>query len=93
MSARDAASPTRATDDPAARLRELDREVLDRHALGDRRALAPLYGEAGRIREAEGLIDEAAFLYTQAYVYALETGDTALSREMHGRLKHHGRER
>lgn len=58
----------------------LEAALLDAHAVGDRAALVTLYAEA-----ADGASDAAAFFLTQAYVFALEIGDTR-APELRARL-------
>ena len=52
----------------------LDADLLAAHAAEDARALVRLYTQAADEAEDE---DAAGFYLTHAYVYALETGDTA----------------
>jgi hypothetical protein len=67
----------------------LDGALLDAHARGDRAALVGLYAEAAdRADEARA----AAFFLTQAYVFALETGD-ARAPALRARLVELGSER
>ena len=60
----------------------LDAALIAAHASGDQRTLVTLYADA-----AAGAGDEAAerFFLTQAYVFALATGDPAASA-LHARL-------
>ena len=56
----------------AAALSALDGPLLDAHARGDRAALVGFYAEAADLsRDSRA----AAFYLTQAYLFALETGD------------------
>jgi len=73
-----------------------DREALDTaliaaHEARDGSALVGLYVEAADSAEAGGAIDAACFYLTQAYVFALQTGD-ARAAGLHARLKARGRE-
>jgi predicted ATPase len=70
---------------------DLEKQILDAHARDDHDQLCRLYLQAGQLKEAGSEIDAACFLYTQAYVYGLETGNPAL-REAHQRLVRYGRE-
>ncbi len=66
----------------------LESLLLAAHAAGDKHALVTLYEEAAtaaKTPEAQG------FFFTQAYVYALETGHPK-SAVLHQRLKATGRE-
>ncbi len=56
----------------AAALSALDGALLDAHARGDRPALVTLYAEAAELADDTRA---AAFYLTQAYVFALESGD------------------
>ena len=71
---------------------ELDRKIVEAHEAGDTAALAALYGEAAADAEGRGLIDQACFLYTQAYVFALDAGLDTLAGEHKAHLVAHGRE-
>ncbi|WP_371154260.1 hypothetical protein [Jannaschia sp. 2305UL9-9] len=53
----------------------LDARLLAAHAAGDRGSLVSLYEMASKGAEA----DAAAFFLTQAWVFALETGDPRAS--------------
>lgn len=65
----------------------LDAALLDAHTRGDAIALVGLYeAAAARVGAAA-----AAFHLTQAYVFALETGDARAER-LHARLTAMGRE-
>lgn len=66
----------------------LDAQVLAAHAAGDRAALAALYAKAAAMAPER---DAEAFYLTQAYVYALEAGDSA-AKTLHARLAALGRE-
>lgn len=66
----------------------LDQRLLAAHAREDLQALVALYAEA-----ADAAQDDMArgFYLTNAYVYALDRGDTRAA-ELHARLKALGRE-
>ena len=68
----------------------LDAALLDAHAAGDGPRLASLYGEAAERLSATGNIDAACFYWTQALIFALESG---LDEAGHyaERLRSHGR--
>lgn len=72
-------------------MKGLEAALLDAHAKGDAAALARLYAEAGRLREAAGDEDAACFYWTHAYVFALET-NAPEAGELRARLKARGRE-
>jgi hypothetical protein len=82
------ARQSRAATRPAA---ALDAALLAAHAAGDAPRLVSLYLEAGDMAETECRPDAACFYLTQAYVFALETGD-ARAGALHARLVRHGRE-
>ncbi len=71
---------------------ELELKLLRAHAHGDGSSLAKLYAEAAAQSESAGLIDEACFRYTQAYVFALESGLVPLASTIREKLQKHGRE-
>jgi len=54
--------------------RKLDQDILTAHKMGDGIALVELYEIAGRLKDVEGDNAAASFLFTQAYVFGLETG-------------------
>lgn len=56
-------------------MQDLDDEIMQAHGKDDRHRLCGLYLKAGEVKEAAGEIDAACFLFTQAYVYGLETGN------------------
>ena len=70
---------------------ELNTAILAAHAAEDRARLVGLYALAADQAEARAEIDAACFFLTQAYVFALETGD-AMAADLHRRLLAHGRE-
>lgn len=67
---------------------ELDAALLAAHAARDRRALVGLYRSAA---DTAGSAEASAFYLTQAYIYALDTGDPQ-APALHARLKAEGRE-
>ena len=69
----------------------LDEEILSAHASDDRFRLCTLYLKAGELKQSEGDTEAACFLFTQAYVYGLETGN-ADKEAARARLVAHGRE-
>lgn len=72
--------------------RRLDAAILAAHAARDSEILARLYREAGRMVLSSGDTNRAGFIFTQAYVNALEAGDRALAGELWAWLKTEGRE-
>ena len=74
----------------ADRLHDL---MLQAHRDEDQAALPGLYLRAARLRESECDVDAACFFYTQAYVYALDCGDTHSASEARLKLKAFGRDR
>ena len=75
------------------RYADLNLEILLNHALGRLDELVRLYRLAGHRAEGAGRTDEACFFFTQAYVYALESGDTSRANALKATLKAYGRER
>ena len=73
------------------KLKALEAALLEAHGREDHGALVALYGKAGELKEQAGDIDAACFYYTHAYVFALETGDSA-SQNLLGKLVSHGRD-
>ena len=71
---------------------ELERELLAAHHSGDRKQLAALYRQAAELSEQAARTDEACFRYTQAYVFALESGANELASELRNKLVAYGRE-
>lgn len=65
----------------------LDDRLLAAHATGDLRALVTLYAEAA---DAANDLDAACFYLTQAYIFALDTGDAAAGA-LAARLREAGR--
>lgn len=80
--------PRPGSGDPSAFCQE---DFLSAHAAGDLERLVDLYGRLGAARIDAGAIDAGCFYLTQAYVFALEAGDSRAER-LHRRLKSHGRE-
>ena len=70
---------------------DLDAEVIAAHKSGDIFTLVKLYRRAGEAEAAAGRRDAAAFLLTQAYIFALHSGHPE-TEALHERLKHWGRE-
>lgn len=67
---------------------DLDAQLLDAHAAGDRRALVRLYQQAA---DAAETVDAACFFLTHAYVYALENAHADCGH-IRARLVAEGRE-
>lgn len=72
-------------------LNQLDRDILAAHAAGRIDLLPALYHQAGLALLARDDVDHACFFLTQAYIFALETGD-ARAGDIHRILVHYGRE-
>lgn len=73
------------------RFKCLNDQVLKAHEAGDQATLIDVYHMLGEEELVAENITSACFLLTQAYVYALESGD-ARAIEIHEILKSHGRE-
>ncbi len=58
----------------SARAIQLEADILQAHEQADQSALTGLYEKAAKLKADSGETDAAAFLYTQAYVFALESG-------------------
>lgn len=71
---------------------ELDREIVDAHVRGDGVRLAHLYAEAAQSFAAAGDLDRAAFLFVNAYVWALDAGEEAIASQARRVLFEMGRE-
>ncbi len=71
---------------------DLDKRIMAAHAADDRAALAALYLEAGELKETKGDIAAACFLFTQAYVYGLDSGAAAARDHAHAKLVHYRRD-
>ena len=69
----------------------LDQALLTAHTAGDLAALVRLYMQAADDQEAAGNINAACFYLTHAYVFALQSGSTAIN-DLNRRLWEHGRE-
>ena len=50
----------------------LNQRLIDAHARGEKQALVNLYTQAA---DMAGDVDQECFFLTQAYIFALETGD------------------
>ncbi len=74
------------------RERALEDALLSAHEREDKRRIAQLYRDAAQLSEAAGRTEEAYFRYTQAYVYALESGSEELAGELKDKLRAEGRE-
>lgn len=70
---------------------QLDARLIAAHEANDWVALVELYWQAANSSDAAGDQDGACFYLTQAYVFALQTGD-ARADELHAELKARGRE-
>jgi hypothetical protein len=67
---------TIATDEPAFEEgSRLDTDLLAALATGDLDRVVSIYELGARLKEQEGDIDAACFLYTHAFVHALQAGD------------------
>ena len=73
------------------RFERLNSQVLKAHETGDQKTLVDIYHMLGQEELDQGDVPAASFLLTQAYVYALESGDSRAT-EIHQLLKAHGRE-
>lgn len=69
----------------------LDAALLAAHEAGDKARMTVLYARAADVFEASGNIDATCFMLTQAYVFALETGQP-IAGDLHARLVAYGRE-
>ena len=67
-------------------LDDLDREILAAHSHGDGRRLARLYCRAAQRLAADKDPERAAFLFVNAYVWALESGEEEVAERAHGIL-------
>ncbi|SHL30237.1 hypothetical protein SAMN05444414_11048 [Roseovarius marisflavi] len=67
---------------------DLHDQMLAAHEARDQMALISLYAAAA---ESANDLDAACFFLTHAYVFALEAG-APQARDLHARLKRHGRE-
>ena len=66
--------------------------ILAAHTADDRAALSALYLEAGELKGAAGDLAAACFLFTQAYVYGLDSGAAGPRNHAHAKLVRYGRE-
>lgn len=71
---------------------DLDARILAGHVADDVAGLSDLYSQAASIAEADGEIDRACFFYTQAYVFALDAGNSVAAEELKSKLVGFGRE-
>lgn len=69
----------------------LDARLLKAHAERDQRSLVQLYTQAADDKEKQGDIDATCFFLTQAFIFALESGD-ANAADLNQRLVNYGRE-
>ena len=67
---------------------DLDAQLLQAHAAGDKAALITLYTQAA---DQASEVDAMCFFLTHAYIFALDVGDPR-ARALHLRLKAQGRE-
>ncbi len=70
----------------------LEADLLTAHATHDTVRLAHLYALAAKMSEDAGRSEEAGYRTTQAYVFALECGDTDLITTLKRKLIAAGRE-
>ena len=70
---------------------ELDSLLLQAHADGDRHLLVRLYTRAADAKEAQGDVEATCFFLTQAFIFALESGDENTA-DLNARLVAYGRE-
>ena len=73
------------------RFEHLNSQVIKAHKIGETSSLIDIYDLLGAEELEKGAITSGCFLLTQAYVYALESGDLRASR-IHKILQSHGRE-
>lgn len=79
-------------DEPSPQEKALDADLLKAHRIHDAAALARLYADAAQMSEQAGRVEEACYRRTQAYVFALESGATALAASLRQKLIAAGRE-
>lgn len=77
-------------DQPSAS-EELDGLLLEAHARGSRADLVKLYTRAADAKEAAGDVEATCFFLTQAFIFALESGDEKTA-DLNMRLVAYGRE-
>ncbi len=70
----------------------LDTAIMAAHDADDRARLSALYLQAGELKLAEGDVNAACFLFTQAYVYGLDGGNDEARHAAHTHLVKHGRD-
>lgn len=70
---------------------QLEKALLEAHAVGDGQLLAQLYEQAADMSEAEGDHEGAAFYLTHALVFALQEG-MPHANVLRARLHSYGRE-
>ena len=70
---------------------ELDGLLLAAHAQGSHTDLVTLYTRAADTKEAAGDIEATCFFLTQAFIFALESGDDNTA-DLNARLVAYGRE-
>ena len=73
------------------RFEHLNSQVIKAHKIGETSLLVDIYDMLGAEELEKGAITSGCFLLTQAYIYALESGDLRASR-IHKILQSHGRE-
>ena len=73
------------------RFEHLNSQVIKAHKIGETSLLVDIYDMLGTEELGKGAITSGCFLLTQAYVYALESGDLRASK-IHKILQSHGRE-
>ena len=73
------------------RFEQLNSQVIKAHRIGETSLLVDIYDMLGTEELEKGAITSGCFLLTQAYVYALESGDLRASR-IHKILQSHDRE-
>ena len=73
------------------RFEHLNSQVIKAHKIGETSLLVDIYDMLGAEELEKGAITSGCFLLTQAYIYALESGDLRASR-IHKILQSHDRE-
>ncbi|SLN61938.1 hypothetical protein PEL8287_03361 [Roseovarius litorisediminis] len=69
-------------------MKDLDAQMIAAHEAHDQEALIRLYTQAA---DTANDLDASCFFLTHAYIFALEAG-VPQARDLHARLKTHGRE-